>query len=90
MPVLLSRFAQVDRGLGGLPLGEQDPVLPPGVVPVLQQPARGWGDVGVAAQPPQLDALSDVVDEVVGLDPVERPLVVELQLRAALFGALLT
>jgi hypothetical protein len=46
--------------------------------------------VGVAAQPPQLDALSDVVDEVVGLDPVERPLVVELQLRAALFGALLT
>ena len=83
--VLLRRLGEVDRGLGGLPLGEQDRVVALRVGPVLEQAARGGRDVRVALLAPDINAVPDLVDEVVLPDLVRGELgEVELNLLAAL------
>ena len=82
---LLRRLGQVDRGLGGLPLGEQDRVVPLRVGPVLEQAARRRRDVRVLLLAPDINAVPDLVDEVVLPDLVRGELgEVELDLLAAL------
>src|SRR4051812_40678244 len=77
-------LGQVDGGFGGLALREQDAVLSLLIGPILEQAAGRRCHMRVAAAAPQLHATADVVDEIIGLDAIERPLVVELQLSAAL------
>ncbi len=60
-------LGEVDGGLGRLSLTEQHAILSLRVRPVEQQLAGDRRDARVAAGAPQLDALTDVVDEGVDL-----------------------
>ncbi len=64
---LLGRLGQVDRGLGGLDLAEEEAPLAILVLPVGQQLAGGRGHVRVAEGAPAADRLADLVDDLVGL-----------------------
>ena len=82
---LLRGLSEVDRGLGGLPLREQDRVVPLGIGPVLKQAAGGGRDVRVPLLAPDADPVTDLVDEVVLPDLVRGELgEFELDLLAAL------
>jgi len=82
--LLVHDLGDVDRRLDGLELAEEDPPLPVGVRPVGEQPPRRGGDARPASPSPLRDLTADAVDEVVRLDPVRRPLRLELRLRALL------
>ena len=64
---LLGGLGQVDRGLGGLDLAEEEAALAVLVAPVGEQVARGRGDVRVALEAPAVDGLADLVDDLVRL-----------------------
>jgi hypothetical protein len=67
---LRRRLGEIDRGLHGFELAEEEPSLALGIVPVVEQGAGGGRDAGVAEVAPALDATADLVDELVRLDPL--------------------
>ena len=83
---LLGGFGQIDEGLQGFDLAEEELVLPVGVGPVLQELAGDLSDSLVSPFPPVLDLFPDAVDLVVRLDAVLGPFRVELELLALLLG----
>ena len=64
---LLGGLRQVDRGLGGLDLAEEQPALAVLGAPVVEQVARRRRDVRVLLRPPAFNGLADLVDDLVRL-----------------------
>ena len=79
-------FGQVDQGLQGFDLAEEELVLPVGVGPVLQELAGDLSHSLILPFPPVLDPFPDAVDVVVGLDAILCPFRVKLELLAFLLG----
>jgi len=84
--VLAGDLGDVDHGLEGLDLAEEEAAVAVGVGPVLEELAGGGGDADVAALSPDGDLAADVVDEAVLLAAV---LGLEVGVEAELAGALL-
>ena len=72
-------LGEEDRGLGGLPLAEQDRLVTIGRLggPVGEQLARVGGDAVPVARTPPLDLAADVVDQRVLLAPLAGDVEVE-------------
>ncbi len=86
--LLLGSLRDVDRGLGGFSLGKQDRVVALWVSPVLEEASGGGRDALVALLAPEVDAVPDLVDEVIRPDLVRGELSeVEFHLLAALARA---
>ena len=63
-------LSQKDRRLGSLTLTKQHPVLTGRISPMLHQFARDRRDTRIATRPPQIDRLTNVIDERVHLAPL--------------------
>lgn len=78
--ILPGDLREVDGGFERFDLAEEQLLLAVGVGPIGEQACRGRRHADMAPLSPQGDAVTDLVDELVFLDPVLRPLGVEGEL----------
>ncbi len=63
LPFCRGGLHKPDEGLGRLPLAEEEPAFPFGVVPVVKELPGDGGDAGIAPLPPCFDPLPDGVHQ---------------------------
>ena len=81
---LLGGLGQVDKGLGCLELAEEKAAITVFGAPMVDQVAAGRRDMRVVLDPPPLDRLADLVDDLIGLLTRRSPERVHRQLRRRL------